>query len=129
MIFVPFKSNAPGAIDMNTITLWASLKAMEVEARNVQLRKGLCLIQGLKPSQNSPLQIRPDFSGMTSFKQFSQPFVLETFDHTKKNVSYSNTLSIILLQGYETPPVEPFYLPLVFWFDRDDTLRLEWYKT
>ncbi len=35
----PFKGDTPWAIDMNAVTLRHSLKAVEIEARNIEIRQ------------------------------------------------------------------------------------------
>jgi hypothetical protein len=79
--FFPFEGNAPGAVDMDTVTLGVSLETVKVKPRHIQISQQLSLIQSIQASQCTELLILPYFTGVTLFKQLGKPLMFEAFYH------------------------------------------------
>jgi len=67
-VVFPFKRDTPWPIDVDTVAFRRSAKAMEVEARHIQFRQCLRLIQRIQAAQATGLQVWLYAPAMASFK-------------------------------------------------------------
>lgn len=65
---LPRERYAPGAIDMDTVSHRGPVKAMEVEARNIDLVQYFSLLKNLQPTQTTPPQGRLNMAAGTTFE-------------------------------------------------------------
>ena len=65
---LPREGYAPGAVNMDTVSCWGSVKAMKVEAWHIDFIQFFSLIQNLQSTQTTPLQGRLNLAAATPFE-------------------------------------------------------------
>ena len=81
LALLPLEGDAPRSVDMQAVALRPAPQGMEVEARDIEVRQGLRMIQGVQPSQRARLEIRPHSPAGTGLEEFLKSLVPEAPDH------------------------------------------------
>lgn len=75
--------DAPGAVDVHSVTGRHAVQQMKVKARQIHLIRNDNDVQPVEANQNTFMQFRIDLARMTFVPQHGQAFVLEAFDHLR----------------------------------------------
>ncbi len=65
---LPREGDAPGAVNMDTVSCWYSVKAMKVKAWHIDFIQCFSLIENLQPTEATPLQGRLNLAAATPFE-------------------------------------------------------------
>ena len=84
VLTLPFKSDAPRAVDLHAKTLWLALQPMEIKTRDIQSVRCLSGINRIKAAKCPFSQGLLQLCAGTLLKKGLKPFVPKRLDHDEK---------------------------------------------
>jgi len=92
---LPLECHAPGTVHRQAVTSGLAQELVEVEARDIEIRRQNGLVEDLQPQQRSPLQVWSDTPTPTGLKELAEPWMPEASNHRDKCRSLRDTLSSV----------------------------------
>src|SRR5579864_6098076 len=102
---LPFEGDAPGAVDVDRVTLRPAAQGVEVETRLDKLRQRCRVMQRIEPDQNALAQIGGHPARGAGLEQVFQALVPEARNHGRSVMCYlSYVKRYLTLNRHPGPP-------------------------
>ena len=85
--FLPLEGHAPRPVDVERVTDWRSLQAVEIEPRNAKVFQPERLVQGIESNEDSPVQPLIDGTRFVGLPEFGETLVPERSDDRPATVN------------------------------------------